>query len=166
MKTHVLLALVGLVTGFVVPAFTQEKEEVHPFLFGAIQAKPEIVQQLEAINKKFDEVFNKHDATAVAAFYSANAILSSPLGVVSGRPAIEEYYTDVFQRFSPSDRFTKISYVYAFGDDLCAIGGWTLIINGPHPPPHPAGGYLLNLYTRVVDTWKIRTAVLKYSTGQ
>ena len=49
MKTHVLLALVGLVTGFVVPAFTQEKEEVHPFLFGAIQAKPEIVQQLEAI---------------------------------------------------------------------------------------------------------------------
>jgi hypothetical protein len=101
----------------------------------------------------------------VAAFYTANAILSSPLGVASGRPAIEEYYTDVFQRFSPSDRFTKISYVYAFGDDLCAIGGWTLIINGPHPPPHPAGGYLLNLYTRVVDTWKIRTAVLKYSTG-
>jgi ketosteroid isomerase-like protein len=109
------------VTGFVVPAFTQEKEEVHPFLFGAIQAKPEIVQQLEAINKKFDEVFNKHDATAVAAFYTANAILSSPLGVASGRPAIEEYYTDVFQRFSPSDRFTKISYVYAFGDDSLAI---------------------------------------------
>ena len=165
MKTHVLLALVGLATGFVVPAFTQEKEEANPFPFGAIQAKPEIVQQLEAINEKWDEAFNKHDAAAVGALYNANAVQVTPVGVFSGREAIEKYVTDLFQRFSPSDRFTKISYVYAFGDDLCAIGGWTLIINGPHPPPHPAGGYLLNLYTRVVDTWKIRTAVLKYSTG-
>jgi hypothetical protein len=75
------IALVGLATGFVVPAFTQEKEEANPFPFGAIQAKPEIVQQLEAINEKWDEAFNKHDAAAVAAFYTANAILVTPVGV-------------------------------------------------------------------------------------
>jgi hypothetical protein len=37
----------------------------------------------------------------------------------------------VFQRFNPSDTLTKLSYVYAFGDDLCAIGGWTVTAN-PH----------------------------------
>jgi hypothetical protein len=35
------IPLVGLATGFVVPAFTQEKEEANPFPFGAIQAKPD-----------------------------------------------------------------------------------------------------------------------------
>jgi ketosteroid isomerase-like protein len=161
MKRHVILALVGLATGFVVPAFTQEKEEANPFPFGAIQAKPEIVQQLEAINEKLDEAFNKHDATAMAEFYTQNAILSSPLAVASGRPAIEQYFTNVFQRFNPSDRLTKISYVYAFGGDLCAIGGWTVTINGPQR----GGGYLINVYTPVRDTWKIRAAVLKFPTG-
>jgi ketosteroid isomerase-like protein len=55
--------------------------KANPFPFGAIQAKPEIVQQLEAINEKWDEAFNKHDAAAVAAFYTANAILVTPVGV-------------------------------------------------------------------------------------
>ena len=152
MKTHVLLALVGLATGFVVPAFTQEKEEANPFPFGAIQAKPEIVQQLEAINEKWDEAFNKHDAAAVAAFYTANAILVTPQGVFSGRDGVAKFLTDVFQRYNPSDQITKLSYVYAFGDELCAIGGLTLTISGPHQ----AWTYLMRVYTRVGDTWKIR----------
>jgi ketosteroid isomerase-like protein len=93
------------------------------------------------INLKFDEAFNKHDASAVAAFYTANAIQTTPVGVFSGREAIEKFFTDLFQRFSPSDRSTKISYVYAFGGDLCAIGRWTVIVHGSQP----AGGYLLNV---------------------
>jgi hypothetical protein len=41
------------------------------------------------------------DATAVAAFYTANAIPSTPhLAVGSGQPAIEKYFTDQFQRLS------------------------------------------------------------------
>src|SRR5258708_40319731 len=35
--------------------------------FRAIAASPQTVQQFEAINLKFDEAFNKHDATAVGA---------------------------------------------------------------------------------------------------
>jgi uncharacterized protein (TIGR02246 family) len=134
MKIRSVVALVGLAISFALPAFTQEKEEANPFLFGAIQAKSEIVQKLEAINEKIDEAINKRDAAAVAAFYTANAIQVTPVGVLSGREAIEKYVTDLFQRFNPSNRFTKISYVYALGDDLCAIGGWTLIINGPTRP--------------------------------
>ena len=129
--------------------------------FQEIPANASLVQQLEAINEKLDEAFNKHDATAVATFYTANAILISSLGVASGRPSIEKYVTDLFQRLSPSDRSTKINYVYAFGADLCALGGWTITIHGSQA----AGGYLLNVYNRAGDTWKIRAAVHNYATG-
>jgi ketosteroid isomerase-like protein len=163
MKTHLVFTLVGLAIGFAVPAFAQEKAATPavPNPFQPIPAGPALVQQLEAINEKFDEASNKHDAAAVAALYTANAILVTPLGIFSDRNAIEKYFTDVFQRYNPSDQLTKTSYVYAFGGDLCAIGGWTVTVNGSQR----GGGYLVKVYTPVRDTWKIRAAVEKFPTG-
>ena len=165
MKTRLLGALVGLAINFAVPTFAQEKEEANPFLYRAILATPQLAQQLDPINSQWDEALNRHDAVAVAAFYTAKAILVSPLGIFSGRDAIEKHFTDVFQRFNPSDQLGKISYVYAFADDLCAIGGWTVTYNPGRPRPVQAGGYLIRVYTRVRDTWKIRVEVDKYMTG-
>ena len=151
MKTRLLLALVVAAIGFAVPALAQEKA-----------ASPGVPNPLlEVIDEKFDEAFNKHDASAVAAFYTANAILSSPLGVASGLSEIEKYFTNLFERFSPTDRSTKMNYVYAFGGDLVALGGWTVTITGSQQ----AGGYLVNVYTPVRGTWKIRAVVFKYATG-
>jgi uncharacterized protein (TIGR02246 family) len=155
-----LVVPVGLAISFFM-AFAQEKEEVNPFPFRAIAASPQIVQQLEAINLQFDEAFNKHDATAVGELYIRNAVQVTPGGPFSGREAIEGYITDLFQRHNPSDRITKISYVYAMGDDLCAIGGWTVTINGTVK----FGGYLVNVYTPVRGTWKIRASVFRYPTS-
>jgi len=42
------------------PIFAQEKEEVIPFPFTPVPAGSQLVQQIEAINQKFDEAFNKH----------------------------------------------------------------------------------------------------------
>ena len=78
-----------------------------------------------------------------------------PQGSFSGREAIEGYITDLFQRHNPSDRVTKMSYVYAFGGDLCALGGWTVTIDGSRK----FGGYLVIVYTFVGGTWKIRSSV-------
>ena len=160
MKIRLVAALVGFAISFALPIFAQEKEEVKPFPFTPIPAGPQLVQQIEATNQKFDEAFNKHDAAAVGALYTANAVLATPRGMFSGREAIEKYFTDVFQRFNPSDRVTKVSYVYAFGGDLCAIGGWTLVWG-----PQQGGGYLVNVYTPVGGTWKIRASVFKYPTS-
>jgi hypothetical protein len=132
MKMRLIAALLGLAISFAVPASGQEKEEVNPFPFRAIAAGPQLIQQLEAINLKFDEAFNKHDAIAVGAFYIPNAVQVTPVGSFSGREAIEGYVTDLFQRHNPTDRVTKISYVCAMGGDLCAIGGWTVTIDGSH----------------------------------
>jgi ketosteroid isomerase-like protein len=169
MKIRFLLVLVGLAISFALPIFAQDKAAIPavPNPFQPIPAGPALVQQLEVINEKMDEAFNKHDAGAVAAFYTENAILSSPRGNASGRenasglPAIEKHYANLFERFSPSDRATKMNYVYAFGGDLCAMGGSTETITGHQQ----SGGYLLNVYTPVRGTWKIRVAVFKYATG-
>jgi uncharacterized protein (TIGR02246 family) len=159
MKIRLLFALVGLAISPTLPAIAQEKEEANPFLYRAILATPQIAQQLEPTNRQYEEAWNKHDAVAVAALFTANATLVAPLGTFSGRDGIEKYFTDVFHRFNPSDLLTKLSYVYAFGDDLCAIGGWT---DKHVRPPIQGGGYLIRVYTRVRDTWKIRVEVAKY----
>jgi len=165
MKTCLLLALVGLTISFALPIFGQEKEEANPFPFRAIAAGPEIVKQLEAINLKFDEAFNKHDASAVGALYIPKAVQVTPGGSFSGREAIEGYMTDLFQRHNPTDRITKISYVYAMGGDMCAIGGCTVTIDGTNK----FGGYLVNVYTPVYTTAgatsKLRASVFKYQAG-
>jgi ketosteroid isomerase-like protein len=159
MITRLLGALVGLAISFALPTFAQEKEEATPFLYRAIPASPH--QQLDATNSQFDEAINKHDAVAVAALFTANETLVVPEGVFSGRDSIAKHYTDWFQRWNPSDHITKLSYVYAFGGDLCAIGGWSVTVY-PGRPMH-GGGYLIRVYTRVRDTWKIRVQVDKYT---
>jgi ketosteroid isomerase-like protein len=163
MKIPLAVALVGFAISFALPIFAQEKAATPavPNPFQPIPAGPALVQQLEAVNVKIDEAFNKHDATAVAAFYTANANLSSSEGFASGLPDIEKYFTNVFQRYSPSENSTKINYVYAFGGDLCAIGGWTVTVNGSKQ----AGGYFIHVYTPARGTWKIRASVSKYATG-
>jgi hypothetical protein len=47
------------------------------------------------------------------------------------------------------------------GGDLCAIGGWTVSIDGPQK----FVGYLVNVYTPAGATWKIRASVFKYQAG-
>jgi uncharacterized protein (TIGR02246 family) len=163
MKIRLLFALVGLAISLAFPTFGQEKEEANPFPFRAIAASPQIAQELDVINRQYEEAFNKHDAVDVAALFTANATLVAPRGTFSDRDGIEKFFTDAFQRYNPSDLLTKLSYVYTFGDDLCAIGGWTVTVN--HGRPIQGGGYLIRVYTRVRDTWKIRVQVDKYYGG-
>ena len=65
MKIRSLVALVGMAISFASPICAEEKEDVKPFPFIPISAGPQLVQQIETINQKFDEAFNKHDAAAV-----------------------------------------------------------------------------------------------------
>ena len=62
MKIRAVVILIGFAISFSPAAFAQEKEEANAFPFRPILAGPQLVQQVEAINLKFDEAFNKHDA--------------------------------------------------------------------------------------------------------
>jgi hypothetical protein len=64
MKTRLLVSLVVLAMGFALPNFAQEKNAV----------VPEIRQQIEAVFAQFQEAYNKHDAAAMAALHTQDAV--------------------------------------------------------------------------------------------
>jgi ketosteroid isomerase-like protein len=64
MKIRLLLALVGLAISFALPIFAQQKDTVDP----------QIAQQIRVLAMKYDEAINMHDAAAVAALYTQDAV--------------------------------------------------------------------------------------------
>ncbi len=165
-KTQLLIPIVILTSNFMLPLLLllgqeQAATPAAPNPFKAIPAIPLLVQQIEAISLKFDEAFNKHDGDAVMALFTTTATQVTPVGTFIGREAIEKYYGSLFQNLQPQGRATKINYVYTYGADLCALGGWIVTIHGSQQ----VGGFLINVYTQVRGTWKIRTSVFNYATG-
>ena len=89
MKTHILLALVGLTIAFVLPTFAQDT------------VGPKTAQQIRALTAKFNEAYNKHDPAAVAALYTEDAVWQTYHGTYYGRQRIEKVYADwCFKRWN------------------------------------------------------------------
>jgi hypothetical protein len=64
MKIRLLLVVAGLSIGFSASAFAQQKKTVDP----------QIVEQIDALGKKYDEAVNNNDAVALAALYIEDAV--------------------------------------------------------------------------------------------
>jgi hypothetical protein len=64
LKMHFVAGLIGLAIGFTEPILAQQKNTVDP----------QITQQIRVLAMKYDEAFNRSDATAVAALYTKDAI--------------------------------------------------------------------------------------------
>jgi ketosteroid isomerase-like protein len=139
MKRRLVVALAGLAIGFAVPSFAQEQNTVDP----------EVRQQIEAVNMKYDEAYNnKGDTAAIVARYTKDAVeVLGWAGVASGWQAIEERYK---MRFGTLSR--KLVQVYAIGNDICAISEFS------HEYRQGWKGYCVTIYVREGDDWKIRIA--------
>jgi ketosteroid isomerase-like protein len=147
MKIRLLLAFVALVISIAAPTFAQEQEVVDPA----------IRQQLLALDKKFDDAMSNNDATAVAALFGQDAVDVTPIGVSSGRQAIEKYFEGIFQRWHLSEHISRLEHVYEFGSHLCVTGEWAV-----KATTQPLGGYRTLIYDRDGDSWKIGVRVLVY----
>jgi hypothetical protein len=85
-KIRLLLALAGLAIGSAVPALAQASNAVDP----------QVRQEIEAALIKFEEAFNKQDATAIAALFTLDAAevagseMADAGSLASGREAIEK----------------------------------------------------------------------------
>jgi uncharacterized protein (TIGR02246 family) len=143
MKTR-LVALVGLAIGLAVPVLAQEENTVDP----------QVRQQVEAAQAKYDEAFNKNDAAAIAALFTQDAAEAGPEGIVVGQEALQKRYVSLFQNWYPTDHVNKVQEMYVIGNDLCAIVRWSV------------GGYKGDIVTfnvRDGDTWKVRVAYFNVS---
>ena len=141
MKIRSVVALVGLAISFAVPAFAQEKETVDP----------QIRRQLDALAKKFDEASNKADAAALAALFTQDAVEVGPDGQVYGRQALEKRYSDMFQKWHPTDHLNTIERVYMLGKDTCMIIKWSW---------GGLKGYVTTINVHEGDNWLFRIATV------
>src|ERR1700733_12070905 len=97
MNTRLLLALSGFIIGFVSPTFAQNNDTIDP----------KIAEQIRALTSKYDDAFNKNDATALGALFSEEAILSGLHGKFKGRQAIENFHSQqVIARWHANNRVT------------------------------------------------------------
>ena len=120
MKTHILLlALVGLATGFVLPTFAQDTVD------------PKTAQQIHALAAKFNEAFNKHDPAAVAALYTEDAVWQTYHGTFHGRQRIEKEYADwCFKRWNKHNWGTTMRGVHTVGNEVRTTGWWSCDLGG------------------------------------
>ena len=149
MKTRLLGALVGLAISFAVPTFAQEKETVDP----------QLIQKLyDTLSKEWNEARNNHDAAAIAALYTENAIDVVDSGPLYGRQAIEKFYADNFKGWQPKNHTSTIDphSVRMLGpDNLTRSGEWSETGKGKNGEDVPVKGYFSEIDTRQGDAWKI-----------
>jgi len=162
MKTRLLGALVGLAISFALPTFAQETATSNTPAASGPQEKdtvdPKIRQQIEALDTKYDEAFDKHDAASIAALFTEDAIQITPHEVFSGREAIEKRYKFMLEGSSFSDHINKLDQVQtAFGVYTWAVGSWTV-----KSGPASATGFRFLVYLPEGGEWKISREVLLY----
>jgi ketosteroid isomerase-like protein len=137
-----LVTLLGLAISLAVPSSSQEQNKVDP----------EVRQEIETSLNNFGEAHNKHDAAALAALFTQDAVevwdWETGGGVVVGRPAIEKRYASEFA--SNSGEFvSKLIQVHAIGNEMSAISEFNF---------GPWKGYKVWIYVRDADEWKIHMA--------
>ena len=143
MKIGSVAALIGLAISFAFPIYAQDQNAVDP----------KTRQEIEAVLMQIGEAYNKHDAAAVAALYTQDAVrVANPPGLgaalLVGRKAIEKLFsTDFTGSWSSSPFVGKFVQMYAFEDSIATISEWSI---GQY------SGHSVKIFVRDADTWKIR----------
>ena len=106
---------------------------------------------------KYDEAFNKNDATALGALFSEDAVFSGLHGRFNGRQAIEIFTANRFSVvWHVNNRVTTVDRVVSVSDEVRSSGRWseTVRSNGSKN----VGGTYPWVLIRDGDSWKIRMA--------
>jgi ketosteroid isomerase-like protein len=134
-----------LAISFAFPIYAQDQNAVDP----------KTRQEIEAVEMQIVEAYNKHDAAAVAALYTHDAVrVDNPLPPVGtallvGRKAMEKRFETEFTwaSWSSSPAVGKLVQMYAFEDSIATISEWSI---GQY------NGHSVKIFVRDADTWKIR----------
>jgi uncharacterized protein (TIGR02246 family) len=127
-------------------------------------ADPQIAQQIRERSKKYDEAFNKNDATAVAALFTEDALQVTPEGLYSGRQAIEKRYAEqVFHRLHGNNHVIKTDQVIAVGNEVCSVGEWSCTVQDQSGSTIQVHGYYTDVNFREGDTWKVRISTFNFA---
>ena len=148
---RLVVVLVGLAIGFAVPAFAQQKDTVDP----------QIIEQLNALTKKFIEAVDNNDAAAVAALFTEDAVFVTDTGPVYGRDAVEKYWADLFKQFHVSNHVSKDDQysphiIGTAGNEVWRNAQWSSTLQGQSGGPIQLKGYWSAIEVLEGDAWKHR----------
>ena len=118
----------------------------------------QLIHKLDAITNKYVEATNNHDAAAIGALYTDDAIFVTDTGPLYGSQAIEKWHMDLFNGWQPKNRTTTIDpdSVRMLGqDNLTDSGDWSETGRGNNGEDVPAKGYWSAILTHQGDAWKI-----------
>jgi uncharacterized protein (TIGR02246 family) len=115
MKIRLLFTLAGLLIGFALPIYSQQTVD------------PKVDQQIRVLASKYDAALNRHDAAAVAALYTQDAVRGTyEHGTFRGREAIENMYEKwFFKTWQVRNYSTTVGSVSAVGNELRSTGTWS-----------------------------------------
>jgi uncharacterized protein (TIGR02246 family) len=117
----------------------------------------------EGILKAYNKALLEHDAPALAALYTEDAVIFTTNGPVSGRPAIEKSIAETFAHYRPDP--SKLVHVAAVGNDVIIRGGsWSGTYQAVGAPVH-LKGYWTTTDVRDGSTWKIRMETWNFANG-
>ena len=159
MKKCLVVSLVGLAISFAFPTYAQEKD----------LADPQTTQKLLALSKlSAEEAHIEHDAAAVAAGFTRDAVFLTPGGPIIGRQAIQKWYTNLWQSWHPKNSIIKVDgnafhLIGTAGNALWATGEYSETGQGETSDgklvpekPIPQKTHWFLIYVREGDDWKIR----------
>jgi uncharacterized protein (TIGR02246 family) len=117
----------------------------------------QIAKALAAADSYTVDAVNRHDAYAVAAVYWDDAIDISPLGVASGRPAIEKRFAEQFKSADVRDFSETIDEIHISGDHGWFVAHWsdTYVVQ-PGGERRSRKGYITCVLERRNGEWKAR----------
>lgn len=142
-----LVAVVGLTIVSVQPALAQQTMKC--------DGPPDACRQLADFAAGWDAAFNKHDAVALAALYTPDAIIVSEEAIVHGREAIEKMWTDAFYA-GWSSILNTVDQAQVVGDMAWWVGDWSATGPGPNHSTQPFQGKWGEVLVRDGGAWKIR----------
>ena len=134
-----ILAFAGLAIGFALPGLAQEQDEVDS----------EVRQQIEAVTRRREEAYNKHDAAAWSAFHPRrNRCLDVGTRWCGCRFASYCKKDEAEFASYPAPQSLKVVRVYAIGNEICAVMEYKHHMH--------AKGRALVIYVHDADDWKVR----------
>jgi uncharacterized protein (TIGR02246 family) len=158
MRIRLVIALAGSAISLALPTFAQETNT----------PDPQTTQKILAIAKAYDEAVNTHDAAALAALYTEDAVFVTDGGPVHGRQAIEKWYANVFQGWQPKNHTGTFDGNAAHlidtpGNAVWATGNWSETGQGQGGSPMQIRGYWSAIDVREGEGWKIRVMAYNLS---
>jgi uncharacterized protein (TIGR02246 family) len=115
-----------------------------------------IAPKIEQFLAKYVDTYNQHDPAALAALYTADAVLVGPSGTpVTGRNAIEASLTTMFKQMGSPTLAANATEIHALGGDAWAVGQST-IKNSGQTGPAEVRGHWAAIYAPEGGEWKVR----------